>query len=90
MKNTLAIQIKTDIKTVRRAVALITGEAMTDEEIENSFFDREPLQLDLKEALGETEEFQICAAFTAILLADDIAEHPESKFHQKLKERMSK
>lgn len=92
MKKPLSIQLQFDIKNVRRALALITGEAMTDEEITVKFFDREPVIADMEELLGEGESFQICLAFVAMIFADTQPkqEPKKSKFQKKLDEMMAK
>lgn len=69
MKQSLAIKLKFETKEVRRAVAMITGEAPSDEEIKKRFFDREPVEID-SEILNE-QAFQICAAFVAFIIAHD-------------------
>jgi hypothetical protein len=91
MKKPLAIQLEFDIKNVRRALALITGEAMTDEEITAKFFDREAVTVDMAEMLGEGESFQICAAFVALMIADDQPkqEPKKSKFQKRVEEMMA-
>lgn len=88
MKKPLAIQLEFDIKSVRRALALITGEVMSDEEITAKFFDREPVKLDAVEILGESDAFQICAGFAAFIIADSQPkkEPKKSKFQQRLDE----
>jgi hypothetical protein len=88
MKKPLAIQLEFDIKSVRRALALITGEAMTDEEIIAKFFDREAVKVDTEEMLGESEAFQICAAFLAVIMADGQPkkEPKKSKFQERLEQ----
>jgi hypothetical protein len=70
MKKPLAIQLEFDIRCVRRALALITGESMTDEEITAKFFDRQAVKIDTEKILGVGESLQICAAFLAIIIAD--------------------
>ena len=68
MEQALAIQLKFDIKQVRRAVALLTGDAPSDEEIQRRFFDREPIGIDDSD-LPPNEAFQMCAAFVAFIIA---------------------
>lgn len=71
MKKPLAVQFEFDMKTIRRALALITGEAMTDEEIIAKFIDREPVKADTEAILeNDMEAFQICAWFIAVIAAD--------------------
>ena len=88
MKKPLAIQLEFDIKSVRRALALITGEAMTDEEITAKFFDREAVKVDTEEMLGESEAFQICAAFLAVIMSDGQPkkEPKKRKFQERLEQ----
>jgi hypothetical protein len=86
MKQPLAIQLEFDIKTVRRSLALITGEYMTDEEIKVNFFDRECVKIDAEQNIGEAESFQLCAAFLALIL--DEKKHNENPKKSKLQERI--
>ena len=88
MKKPLAIQLEFDIKSVRRALALITGEAATDEEIIAKFFDREPIKIDVEEMLGEADALKMCIAFTAIIQSEyqPDKKSKESDFEKKLKQ----
>lgn len=88
MKKPLAIQLEFDIKNVRSAVAFMTGEVMTDEEITAKFFERDPIKIDTYKELGGTDAFQICIAFTAFIMAEDKPkkEPKKSKFQQRLDE----
>ena len=75
MKKSLAIELEFDIKTTRRAIAFVTGEVMSDEEITAKFFDREPVKVDLGTMINPTELFQMCAAFVSIIAADGEAKN---------------
>jgi hypothetical protein len=88
MKKPIAVKIEFDIKDVRRALALITGDTMTDDEINETFFDRDPVGV----KLGESEMFQMCIAFVALIVADGEPkkETKKSKFQQKLDEIQTK
>jgi len=87
MKKPLAIQLEFDIKSVRRALALITGEVATDEEIIAKFFDRDPIKVDVEEMLGEADALKMCVAFTAIIQSEyqPDKKSKESDFEKKLK-----
>lgn len=92
MNKPLAIQLEFDIKTVRRALAILTGEVMSDEEINAKFFDREPVKVDAAELFGESESLQISAGFLSIIM-DEGKPYPKpgkSKFQQKLDEMAAK
>lgn len=90
-KRPLAIQLNFDIKSVRRALALITGDTMTDEEINAKFFDRDPVRVDVEKMLGVVDSLQLCAGFIAIVMADgqEKKEVKKSRWQQRL-EQMQK
>ncbi len=71
MKNSLALKLEFDIKTIRKALVLLTGEMFTDEQIKQKFIDREHLVVDMEDALGEGDALQICSGFCALLVADE-------------------
>lgn len=86
----LAFKLMVDPKNVRRAVALVTGEPMTDEELNKKFFDREPIELESPGDAGE--DFQMTVAFAALMMAEDMKSEevpePMGKFAEKMKEMM--
>jgi len=87
----LALHLEFDVKAVRKAIAQLTGEVLSDEEINENFFDREPLKLDVQQFLG-AEADQICMAFCALLYADAIGklQPAKSAWQQKLEEIQSR
>jgi hypothetical protein len=93
MKKPLAVQLEFDVRTVRRALALLTGEAMSDEEIVAKFFDREAVKFDIDEQFGEVEAFQMCAAMLAVIMAEGkVEQQPEKKrsaFQKRVEEMMA-
>ena len=66
MKKPLAFKLMVDPKDVRRAMAMTTGESLTDEELEKQFFNREPMEIDLTE-VSKTDAFQMNAAFVILM-----------------------
>lgn len=87
MLKPLALHLEFDVKAVRKAIAQLTGEVLSDEEINEKFFNREPLKLDVQKFLG-AEADQICMAFSALLYADsmDKLEPAKSAWQQKLED----
>lgn len=87
-RKALAFKLMVDPKNVRRAVAIITGETLTDEEIDKRFFDKEPAEISVDPSI----EFETTIAFTAFMLAeegensDDENVRPMSKFAQRMQE----
>lgn len=93
MEKKLALQFEFDIKTVRRAVALISGEAMTDEEINAKFFDRESVTVSEKLLGSEAEVLQFCTGLVLLVLNEGELEKepkPKSKWQQRLDEMAEK
>lgn len=64
MKKTLAITFLVDEKEVRRSVAILTGEVLTDEELNTHYFS-DPISVDLDD-LGEASK-QMSMAFVALV-----------------------
>jgi len=74
-KKPIALNLLFDVKSIRKAVALITGEAMSDEEINKKFFDREKVDFDIDKMKGcESEALQISILFVTLILTND--NHP--------------
>lgn len=90
MKHILAIQLQFDIKTVRKAVVMLTGEMLTDEEIAARYFDREMVITDVGELMDPGESFQMCLAFLAMM--EGAAKAPTvtktSAFQERLKKAL--
>lgn len=64
MKKPLAITFLADEKEVRKALAILTGELISDEELEKKFFSN-PIDMDM-EMMGEDSKNMILA-FVAII-----------------------
>lgn len=87
MKKALAIQLEFDMASVRRALLLITGEVVSDEEITAKYIERENVKVNMEELLGDREAFQMCAGLLAILMADGKKSEPKkSKFQERLED----
>lgn len=67
MKKALAFKLMVDPKDVRRALALITGDSISEEELDAKFFNREPMEVSFP-AEDRNEEFQMTAAFVALMI----------------------
>ncbi|MBV5282169.1 MAG: hypothetical protein JZU53_07005 [Paludibacter sp.] len=65
MKKKLAITFLADDKKVRSAVALLTGECLTDAELEEKYFSNN-IEVDLEEELEEAG-LEMIVAFTALI-----------------------
>ena len=81
MKRTLAFKLKVDPKNVRRAVAVITGDVMPEDEFEKTFFNREPIEVEV----SEDQEFAVTLGFVALMMSDDIEEAKPKKKAKKKK-----
>lgn len=68
MKKRLAITFMVDEKEVRRSIALLTGEAISDEDLESKYLSN-PVEVDIKEMLGESDSFQMIAGFVGLIMA---------------------
>lgn len=64
MKKPLAISFLVEEKEVRKAMALLTGNALSDEELDKNFFN-EPVEIDMDE-LGEDSK-NMTLAFVAMV-----------------------
>ncbi|WP_170073154.1 hypothetical protein [Mongoliibacter ruber] len=92
MNKTFAIQFQFDIKTIRKAVFMLTDDIMSDEEITAKFFDRDPLLVKAEETFSRDDLNNSAMAFAGLIIADDQPkkEIKKSKFQQKLEEAMEK
>ncbi len=68
MLKPLALQFTATTEQVRMVVSNLTGKLLTDEQIEERFFNREPLLFDPND-MGE-EGAQAAMAFIGLLIAD--------------------
>lgn len=64
MKKPLAITFLVEEKEVRKAMALLTGELLTDVELESNFFS-EPVQIDME--MMEDQASTMTLAFVALI-----------------------
>ena len=66
-ENSIKVNLKIDIKTLRKTVTLITGESETDESLQKEFFESEPIEIDL---IGQEEKdvMQTILPFVGIVL----------------------
>lgn len=64
MKKPLAITFLVEEKEVRKAMAILTGNALSDEELEKNFFS-DPIQIDME--MMEEQASQMTLAFVAII-----------------------
>lgn len=71
-KRILAINFAFDEKQVRRAIALISGEGLSDEELNRRFFNREPVTVDSD--ILEEEADPMCIAFVSFIIGMEEAE----------------
>ena len=69
MKKTLAIQVQTDEKTVKRALAVMGLDIPADTEINETYFSNTPLKIDLDAELKE-ESFALTLFFIACIYAN--------------------
>lgn len=88
MKKTIAIKQVFDITTIRKAYVFLTGQLITDEDIDKRFINREPVTMDLEE-MKDHEAMLMCSAYLSLIIE---AEKPKkeapvkSKFQQRLDE----
>lgn len=67
-KQTLAIQLQFDFPTIKKAIALVTGVELTDEEIKEKYIDCPPVQAYLTDMLG-VAAVQACAGMIGSMIA---------------------
>lgn len=67
MKKPLAITFVVDEKDVRRSIALLTGDSITDEEMNEKYFSN-PVEVDLEETVGKSDSFQMIAGFVGLIM----------------------
>lgn len=70
MKKPLAIKLMVEEKTVRRALALLTGDTFPDEEMEKRYFS-EPVEVDLEALVGTQDAFPMIAAFVGFMTKEE-------------------
>lgn len=70
MKKPLALKLMVDEKTVRRALALLTGEGISNEDMEKRYFS-EPVEVDLEELVGTNDAFPMIAAFVGFMTKEE-------------------
>lgn len=69
MKLPLSIRILADPKEVRKGVAMITGEALTDDQLNEKFFNQDkPVNVNLAQ-LDPGQDSAMIMAFVAIMLS---------------------
>lgn len=68
MKKPLAITFMVDEKEVRRSIALLTGEAISDEDLESKYLSN-PVEVDIQEMLDESDSFRMIAGFVGLIMA---------------------
>lgn len=73
MKKPLAITFMVDEKEVRRSIALLTGESISDEDLESKYLSN-PVEVDLEETVGKSDSFQMIAGFVGLIMAKRIEE----------------
>lgn len=87
----MAVKLMVDPANVRRAVALIEGKVITDEEMDNRFFDREPMEI----TTPAEQDFEMTVGFVALMMAEEARDKEEQeprkgKFGAKLADMMQK
>ena len=93
MKKPIAVKLVFDMKTVRRAVAIITGDVMSDEDLQAKFFDCEKVDFDMEAKIDEGIELTMCLAMVALIMQEPDAspiKPNKSKFQSKLEEMAEK
>lgn len=57
-----------DEKDVRRSIALLTGEVISDEDLESKYLSN-PVEIDLENTVGKSDAFQMIAGFVGLIMA---------------------
>lgn len=72
----LSVDIIVSPKEIRRCLAMVTGESLTDEEIQKQFVDRGNIDVldKLSGQFNETEKIQFILAFIAVMHATNLEE----------------
>ena len=91
-KKPIAIQYCFTVKEIRKCVALLTGDILTTDEINKTYFDREVVKCDLSKILDEDEMLRLCIALVSSLIAiDESKNKPKRKtFKERLDEEMER
>lgn len=70
MKKALSIKIMVEEKDVRRIVALVLGDSISDEELHEKFFSEKLIEFDATEVAGsETDGLSVNAMFIAHMIS---------------------
>ena len=67
MKKPLAIIFMVDEKDIRRSIALLTGDSISDEELNEKYLSN-PVEVDLEETVGKSDAFQMIAGFVGLIM----------------------
>lgn len=92
MPHSLDVKLQFDLKTIRIALALISGEIFTDEQILEKYVNIDPITIDCETEMGNADSLEICLGFVAIIESrTEPKEEPKiSKFQQKLQDAIEK
>lgn len=87
MKKPIAIKLEATYEEIRVAYAIISGKSITDEEIENMFFNRDLVEVG---QYLEDEKTKMIAVFVAFILGHDMGreEKPVTKTKSKFQQRL--
>ena len=69
MQKPIIVNLNFDIQTIRKAVVLITGEMVTDEQIDEWFLNK-PVSISESDADDPAEALQICIALLTLIIME--------------------
>ena len=81
MKKTLALNFIAEEKDIRRVYTLLTGENLTEEDLDAKFVNRESIEIDLEEVEKTTESPGLQIGFIAIMVAKVMEEDQRKITH---------
>lgn len=68
----LALRVRFDMSTIRKAAALIMGGSMTEEDIKEKFINRDPSILELDELnVDDDKKIQACMSLLVMMISGD-------------------
>jgi hypothetical protein len=65
---------------MRKALVLLTGQIMTDEQLLEKFVNRENVVFNSEDLGSEMEQLELCIALMAVIISDDHIGNPVGKF----------
>lgn len=79
---TLPLTFSFDIKTIRKAVVLLTGEAPTDSEIRKKYLDSDPVEISedfITSNVGGKDALELCMMLMAFMVSKQLEQEEKAK-----------